>query len=223
MKKTVLPVIVLAVFAFGAYLVWSRSSVPESAMMAPIVVQAEAATYAEETDTYEISAAYPTFAAAPVDAAVKKVVDDAIAAFKAYPTDTPPVDSLPKNFQDISYETVYTGPDYVSVELLISEYTGGAHPNSVTVGVNVMPDGTPVALVEVLNLIGKSLQQVAVETDAELKVRLAEAYFADGATPIPDNYSTFLIGEDTVTFVFNPYQVGPYAAGPQEVTFQRVR
>lgn len=226
MNRAVLLVFVLVLIGVGLYVVWTRTSIsPDTGNQEPVAImmQSEPATYSESTDTYEIAAEYPIFGVEPVDAAVQEVVDKAIASFKAYPVDNPSADSVPKNSQDISYGTVYAGPDYVSVEILISEYTGGAHPNSVAIGVNVTPDGKKITLVDALNLIGKSLQQVAVEADAQLKILLGDAYFADGAAPIPDNYSTFLVDEQTVTFVFNPYQVGPYAAGPQEVVFQRVR
>ena len=51
---------------------------------------------------------------------------------------------------------------------------------------------------------------------------LGNALFADGALPKPENYQTFVVGADSVTFIFQEYQVAPYAAGPQEVSLPRV-
>lgn len=225
MTKPLIGIIAVVVIAAGAYLVWSRTPVSQDVVArgTPVVMDMQTATVSEETENYTITGEYPIFGVPEIDAAIEEVVDNAIASFKAYPSDTPSVDSIPKNSQDISYDSVYTGSDYVSVELLVSEYTGGAHPNTVIIGANVMPNGTKVTLDDALALIGKSLKEVASETDAELKLRLENAYFADGSAPIAENYSTFLINESSVIFVFNPYQVGPYAAGPQEVAFDRVR
>ena len=58
----------------------------------------------------------------------------------------------------------------------------------------------------------------------QLKVILGEDIIApEGADPKPENYNVFLVGKDKVTFIFNNYQVAPYAAGHQEVWFSRVK
>jgi hypothetical protein len=55
----------------------------------------------------------------------------------------------------------------------------------------------------------------------QLSSRLGDAFFEEGVRATAQNFGTFRIGRQDVTFVFNNYQVAPYAAGPQEVSFRR--
>lgn len=219
--------VALIVLSGAAFFIWQNAPRLDDAPLAtttPEGTQMRVEQFYDESESYTIEAKYPQFGVASVDAAIKGHVDGAIAAFKQYPADVPSVDSVPKNELAVSFDDVYTGDDYVSVALVISEYTGGAHPNSVIVGVNVdLERGREATQGEALVLIGKSLAEVAREADATLSARLGEAYFAEGTKASAGNYATFLVGKDTVTFVFNNYQVAPYAAGPQEVSFDRVR
>lgn len=219
--------LVLVALIGGAYVLWTKAPRIDDVQVAtstPVSVEMTVAEIKEDTGTYTIEVAYPQFGIPAVDTVVKGYVDAAIAAFKSYPADVPSVDSVPKNEQVISFSETYAGSDYVSVALLVSEYTGGAHPNSVYIGVNVdVRTGKEATLDDALALIGKSLKEVAAKTDADMKAKLADAYFEEGAEAKAENYSTFTIGKDSVTFIFNSYQVGPYAAGPQEVAFARVK
>ncbi|MHB1086581.1 MAG: DUF3298 and DUF4163 domain-containing protein [Minisyncoccota bacterium] len=227
MQKILIPLAALVVLAGAAYLIWSKAPRLQEVPMAtstPVSVQMTVKESHEDTAAYSIDARYPQFGIPAVDAVIRGYVDTAIAAFKSYPSDMPSVDSVPKNEQDITFDETYAGSDFVSVALLMSEYTGGAHPNSVYIGVNVdVRTGKEVTQGEALALIGKSLAEVAAQTDKEMKAKLADAYFKEGAEAKAENYSTFTIGKDSVTFIFNSYQVGPYAAGPQEVSFERVK
>ena len=118
---------------------------------------------------------------------------------------------------------MYAGSDIISVKLLLSQDTGGAHPNTVAVGVNVDPKtGRALTLDDALALTGMSLGQVAAESLAQLKAKLgADMIFPEGADPKPENYGTFLVSASAVTFVFQSYQVAPYSSGMQEVSFPR--
>ena len=50
--------------------------------------------------------------------------------------------------------------------------------------------------------------------EQELPQDMVEA----GTAPEEENFSTFLLEEDGLTVYFNPYQVGPWAAGVVTVT-----
>src|SRR3989338_11463576 len=91
-------------------------------------------TIYDDTDTYSVEARYPQFGIPLVDAKIKAVVDNAVAAFKSYPAN-PPDSAVPKNEFTGSFNSTYVGADVVSVALTISEYTGGAHPNTAIIGV----------------------------------------------------------------------------------------
>lgn len=186
--------------------------------------ETKAGIISESTATYRIEVHYPQFGIAAADEKIKAVVDRAVAAFKEYPAN-PPGSAVPQNELTGSFSSAYVGPDIVSVALSISEYTGGAHPNTAIIGVNVdRTTGKELSLNDALALIGKSLEEVAQVSLEALKATLGDDIIApEGASPTVENYSTFLISEDRVTFVFNNYQVAPYSAGQQYVWFKRVK
>ena len=47
---------------------------------------------------------------------------------------------------------------------------------------------------------------------------MADADGPQGAGPLPENYQDWLLTPDALVFIFEPYQVAAYAAGPQRVT-----
>lgn len=43
-------------------------------------------------------------------------------------------------------------------------------------------------------------------------------WVSDGAAPREENYSSFVITDDAITILFDPYQVAPYAFGAIDIT-----
>lgn len=222
--------VVLVGVAYAVYLFAPRApeaSIPSDAGTGTATDQGtetKVADVYDSTATYRVEAHYPQFGIPAADEKVKAVVEKAIAEFKAYPTN-PPDSSTPQNEFSGSFSSTYVGPDVVSVALSFSEDTGGAHPNTVVVGVNVdRKTGEELALDDVLAMVGKTLQQVADDSLVQLKAELGEdLIFPDGAKPVSENYATFLVSKDRVTFIFNNYQVAPYSSGRQNVWFKRVK
>ena len=218
----VLAVAALCILAYAIYVNAPRIPMPADSASAPTGTAMRVAAEFGDTSAYRIEARYPQFGNPLVDAKIKAAVDAAVAEFKTIPP-PPPGSATPKNEFTGSFDAVYAGSDVVSVELLLSQDTGGAHPNTVVIGVNVDPKtGRELTLENALTLTGMSLEKIAAESLAQVQAKLgADGVFADGADPKPENYSTFLVGSSTVTFVFQNYQVAPYAAGMQEVSFPR--
>jgi hypothetical protein len=178
----------------------------------------------ENTDTYTIDASYPQFGIPSVDAEIKKVVDAALSEFRSYPPN-PADSSTPKNSFIGKFDHLYQGADVISVSLIMSEDTGGAHPNTNIIPVNVDPrTGHVLTLDDALALIGKTLSQVASGAQSQVTTAIGvDEIFADGFAATPENYATFRIDKNSVTFVFNNYQVAPYSAGPQQAVFTRIK
>ncbi|MDB5238050.1 MAG: hypothetical protein JWM46_320 [Candidatus Kaiserbacteria bacterium] len=178
----------------------------------------------EDTASYSIDATYPQFGIPSVDTEIKKTVDAGLAEFRSYPPN-PPDSSTPKNSYIGKYDNVYQGSDVVSVSLIASEDTGGAHPNTSITVVNVDPHtGHVLTLDDALSLIGKTLQRVASSSESQIKAGIgADSIFEDGFAAKAENYRVFRVNKDSVTFVFNDYQVAPYSAGPQEAVFARIK
>lgn len=178
------------------------------------------ATVREETPRYKIDVQYPQFGITG-DAAIKQAIDDAVRGIKDLARDYPPPGGLQYTLTS-SLGAVYTDSTLVSVQVTLSSYTGGAHGGSAIYGFNFeRRSGRQLNTDDALSLIGLPLSQVAEQTAAQLRGRLGSAFFPEGAKADAKNYYTFLVGADRVTFVFQEYQVAPYAEGPQEVWFPR--
>ncbi len=184
-------------------------------------VAIQSPTVYDETDTYSVRATYPQFGIPAIDATIKKSVDDAIAQFKQDAAG-PLMTSAKNEFISI-FDSAYIGSDIVSAKLIYSEYTGGAHPNSIIVGLNFdRTTGKALSLEDALTLIDQSLEDVAAKSKEVLKTELHDGFqFPEGTDPKPENYSAFTVSAEKVTFAFQAYQVAAYAAGPQEVSFER--
>lgn len=176
----------------------------------------------EETDAYAINVQYPQFNNAVIDEQIRNDVQTAVAEFKTYPP-VPHDSAAIKNDLICSYDSVYVGSDVISVRLAISEYTGGAHPTTAFVGENFdRASGRRLVLADALRLIGKTLDDVAVEARTTLQNRLADAFFEEGVAVNVDNFSSFVVSDKAVIFIFQEYQVAPYADGEQEISFPRI-
>lgn len=229
MNRTIQYLIALLIIVGVAYILFTYGSQgPEIASVATstnaTTTEMRVVHVEEDTDAYSIDATYPQFGIPVVDAEIKKTVEAGLAAFRSYPQN-PPESSTPKNSFYEKFEKVYQGADVISVSLIASEDTGGAHPNTSIITVNVDPrTGHVLTLDDALALIGKDLDQVASGALAQVKAELgAEALFAEGFAPKRENYAMFRVTNNAVIFVFNVYQVAAYAAGPQEAVFARVK
>ncbi|MCR4325979.1 MAG: DUF3298 and DUF4163 domain-containing protein [Patescibacteria group bacterium] len=177
----------------------------------------------EQTPAYDIDAQYPQFGLPAIDSQIKYAVEGAVAEFKTLPPN-PPDSATTQNQFTGTFDKVYAGSDTVSLELILSQYTGGAHPMTLFAGLNFdRATGRLLLLDDALNLIGKTVQEVSDAASAQFREEFGDAFFSEGATDNPENFSSFIISADEVTFIFQQYQVAAYAAGAQEVSFPRVR
>ena len=206
----------IALFAIGAYAVVSTGHLSRS--VSSIIATS---TIAEEAGTYKIQIDYPKFGNAKADAQVQQIIGKAVVEFKGYPPNPTPVAA--KNEMIGEYSAAYVGSEVMSAQMILYQYTGGAHGGAVAFGLNFHPDGTAYTLDEALGLIGKNLAEVSVEANKQLAEDFGMVQFPDGATPTKENYATFLIGSSTVRFIFQQYQVEAYAAGMPEISFPRAK
>jgi hypothetical protein len=171
---------------------------------------------------YTVEVRYPQLGL-PSDAKIKEVVDREVSDFRNLIRDFPPPTIGPYSMEG-RFDSIFISSEVVSLRLVFSSYTGGAHGNSVILGLNFDRASTrQLTLSDALTMIDMSIDQVSAEAMAQLEAKLGTSMFPDGASPDPENYRTFVISRDRVTFVFQEYQVAPYASGPQEVSFSRTR
>lgn len=132
------------------------------------------------------------------------------------------------SYIELSYNVEYADNDLISVSFLEGSFTGGAHPNYNTFTITYdLKNGKELKLAELFKPGSKYLEAVSAYAIKDLQSRkipdsdenmgLAQDSFADGALPKAENYQSWNLTKKGLMFNFDPYQVGPYAVGPQTV------
>ncbi len=206
-----------------------------------------------ETSTYyEITALYPTSTPLAATAgsaqnlaaiaAMKRFEQNAIAQFKkdgnfAHLThDDVQMLGLDqrKESLDISYKAA-ASPTSASYLFTIVEDTLGAHPNTVyrtftwnakTGAVTSLADLFP-AKSDYLGFLSQKartlLPPVIARNEGVAQGDVDQSMLADGTTPSADNFADWYLDGPDLVIVFPPYQVAPYAAGPQTLRIPTVQ
>ena len=186
---------------------------------------------------YTINAEYPQIEGDPgfdnFNREARSLIAKDVAAFKTAETveetDTgseTPAETLDSTL-DISFEIRCATDDLISVEFTEGEYSrGAAHGNSTTTVLNYdVKKGKKLALADLFNPKSNFLSRISTYCIKELRERakkdkdamLDEETMKSGASPRADNYRACAITRKGLWITFDPYQVAPYAAGPQNV------
>jgi len=193
---------------------------------------------------YEVDAQYPQLTGSvdpnfeKFNQTVRSLITRKVAMFKkemAPEADEPATDapSVPADESlgsdiNIGYTVALAKDDLIGIEFTVSSYSAGAaHPNSYTEVVNFdFKNGKLLKLADLFLPGSKYLQTLSTYCVQDLK-KQAKAQGADamldddwiqkGAGPDLSNYDNWTITKKGLGVTFDPYQVGPYAAGPQHV------
>ena len=127
---------------------------------------------------------------------------------------------------DMRYEVRYATDNLISVEFTEGSYSrGAAHGNSLTTVLNYdVKNNRKLALSDLFSA-KNYLSVIASYCTKDLKDRakndsdsmISEEMMQSGASPHADNYRAVAITKKGLWVTFDPYQVAPYAAGPQYV------
>ncbi len=191
-----------------------------------------------ERDRWEVEASYPELRlddkpAIAFNSRAKDLVMMQIAEFKKQISEFTDEDrnSLPEGlsyYLEIGYNPEYLSRELISVGFGRSQYTGGAHPNHWSFPLNFdLRNSRAIELSDLfaggagfLSIISRtSIEQIAAAQD-ELR---DDNWIVSGAGEKLENFSSWNITKKGLKFSFDPYQVGPYAAGSFEtlVSFQK--
>lgn len=123
---------------------------------------------------------------------------------------------------------VYQTDGLISVDGMSYSYTGGAHPNTAYIGWNFDLDAgafisAPAIAAENVAFQDAVTKEIILQADAfaqEQGFQPEELFWAD-YHEIAANWSSYAVSfdENGMTVVFSPYDIAPYAAGPQIYTF----
>lgn len=133
-----------------------------------------------------------------------------------------------KSGMTIGYRTARADNRLVSVVFVMSPYmAGAAHPNHFTMSFNYdVPAKKEISLDQLFNDTAylTNLSEIASEK-LTTQSRLAGTYYdgkealiQKGTRPTVNTFRSYSIGGNAITFHFDPYEVGSYAEGIQQVT-----
>lgn len=189
---------------------------------------------------YEIDAEYPqlTGSGSPnyekFNQTIRNLVTKKVSTFKADmasdaadPELELPADSAGSDLH-VAYNIELARDDLISVMLEVGSYSAGAaHPNSHSEVINFdLKNGKLLSLADVFQPGSKFLQSLSAYCVADLRKQgkvggedsmLDDEWIQRGAGPDAENYGSWTIGKKGLGIIFDAYQVGPYAAGPQHV------
>lgn len=228
-NKILIALGIMAVIAAGYWLQASR--VPKSEDAAPQVLSFDTVKKSSETETATLSVEYPYFKDAQNDhqRRINARMDGIISAIEQDFAQNV-ADSIPepdfKSTLTVKHQIVRNDQRIVSIRLDIGWYiSGAAHPNAYTAVLNYdLANSREVALADLFANSPDYLTRVSDKAVAKLRERFKEQdisfedYAVEGSLPKAQNYQNFLIKKDELLIVFDPYQVGPWAIGIQEVS-----
>jgi hypothetical protein len=179
--------------------------------------------------TYELSVSYPVFSFLGADssranAVIKTWVDEFAADVR------PQAQAAPGGSPDIGWflESGYVvhraAPDLLTVAAHWLVFTGGAHPNNGRAAWQFEPmTGRPLALGDILDPGSDWPDAVTALVRADMMKQFVERPGFEGSIAPAALHKMviqprrWIFAADKVTVTFDPYDVGPYAAGPYEV------
>lgn len=120
--------------------------------------------------------------------------------------------------QQITYTVTYFNQGVISVYFNVGFYmAGAAHPNSYSVVLTYdLYEDKQIQLAD-LFISGADYLQALSDYCVTTLTNEGRLEFPGGAQPSGENYKNWNLTPDSVRITFDPYQVGPYAMGPQVV------
>lgn len=162
---------------------------------------------------------YPALGNEKIDQDVKKFAEDATVEFIKEQAEY----GDPEN-NDLSatYTITYPSENVVSIIFNIYSYESGAHGNLVLVALNYdLHNGARLKFADIFQDPQKALEIMSEISFKRLTEELGEdsdeEMIRNGTTPEEKNFSTLSLTPKGVTVEFQPYQVGPWSIGAQEL------
>ncbi|MFA5877829.1 MAG: RsiV family protein [Candidatus Staskawiczbacteria bacterium] len=189
----------------------------------------------ETTGKYEVRAKYPEFngssAFFDLNNLVREKIQSAIDGFKADAEQNSIAEVGALSSIQIDYETFAFNDKIASIRFGTEYYIAGmAHPNFYYETLNYnLKDNKEIILVDLFSSGSDYLSVLSTISREVLKNQIESDYYSEdfvnpGTEPSLENFQVFNFTSDKLTITFNPYQVGPWVAGPQfvEIPFDQL-
>lgn len=230
LSKTQLIIFIIALGLLGGFLFFgSKTTTPKQDLAVEQAVwpsrEVEKIPFAEETEYLTITAQYPKTASDAITTYFKSFTDEQVAQFKQ---DTSWVETAgeyapsAKLSLDISYTEAWSKTVHTYI-FSVNLYTGGAHGMQVRKTFAFNQQGQ---LLTISNLFSNGLDGLAsfsklVQAELLKREGVEKDWVRDGASPKEENYKSFVVTDEGITVLFDPYQVAPYAFGTVDITIPK--
>jgi hypothetical protein len=173
----------------------------------------------EKDSRKEISVYYPKFDNPFLDSIIEKSNDEAIKYLNdiiAEIGDVAEEERLYKNELYVKYSH-FTFKNFVSIVKYTNIYTGGAH--GMLFQTTTVTDPWKKKIFSLNDFFsGDPFTAVQGKIKSKLAQDLGFTDFIDDGTKSIDDFRRFSIGNDSITFYFDPYQVAPFSSGAPQVS-----
>jgi len=174
---------------------------------------------------YSINATYPVTKNDVITGYFSSFVQDSITEFKS---DTSWAAGSGANSEAaaedglLSLNVTYTEQKNANADnyiFSVDENSGGAHDLVSTKTFSFSATGQLITISSLFTNGDDGLKTIAPYVAAQLATAADadSSMIAQGTAPTDDNYQNFTVAPDGVTFIFDPYEVGPYSDGQQTV------
>lgn len=175
----------------------------------------------KQTDKLQIEIQYPVIGQTGVDADIADWARQLAQNFESNYAEEPPAEGMPYEMK-ATYRLSRPSPLAVSVTWDVANYTGGAHGNLDIITKSYdLKTGDPVDIYDLFKDLETALNHMSAYAYKALSETLGDMRVEDmlraGTTPDADNFASIALIPTGVRVYFQPYQVAPWAAGPQSV------
>ncbi|WP_241159433.1 MULTISPECIES: DUF3298 and DUF4163 domain-containing protein [unclassified Desulfovibrio] len=177
--------------------------------------------------TPKVSLNYPAFRAEAVDADIRSWAEGVMRSYEEeVRASIAPDGEKPGSYGVWDLTGMYSlerpSPKVVSVIFNVYSYTGGAHGNLVITCRNYdLATGKRLDFADLFKNPEKALELMSAYAREHLTKSLGEEsdeeMIREGTAPELNNFGELALTPAGVTIQFQPYQVGPWSAGPQQV------
>lgn len=175
-----------------------------------------------KTDIYNIDIALPIFSNKVAEQDIKNWIDVYVFQFKEFADKSvsPDSDFFQPWLLEISYK-IKESKNVLTYIIEGYEYRGGAHGNAIYQTFSYSKEtGEKIETINIISDID-SLATFAAFADKEFSQNEI-GYWPDGASAKLENWANWYTDDSSITFIFSPYSIAPYAAGFQEINIVTV-